>query len=109
EEEAKAKAESESPLMKEAREMLVKWDAGSGVLSDHGGDGCRRKRICVRGDARGQQGCAVFRYVEDHGKNRPVTQKKRKNGQDVKVFESSEDFHVLFYVAGTFCICLKFF
>ena len=28
EEEAKAKAESESPLMKEAREMLVKWEAG---------------------------------------------------------------------------------
>ena len=27
EEEAKAKAESESPLMKEAREMLVKWEA----------------------------------------------------------------------------------
>ena len=34
---------------------------------------------------------------------------KRKNGQDVKVFESSEDFHVLFYVAGTFCFCLKLF
>ena len=28
EEEAKAKAEAESPLMKEAREMLVKWEAG---------------------------------------------------------------------------------
>ena len=28
EEEAKAKAEAESPLMKEAREMLVKWGAG---------------------------------------------------------------------------------
>lgn len=28
EEEAKIKAESESPLMKEAREMLVKWEAG---------------------------------------------------------------------------------
>ncbi|MBP3551669.1 MAG: arginine--tRNA ligase [Bacteroidaceae bacterium] len=27
-EEAKAKAEAESPLMKEAREMLVKWEAG---------------------------------------------------------------------------------
>ena len=27
EEEAKAKAEAESPLMKEAREMLVKWEA----------------------------------------------------------------------------------
>lgn len=28
EEEAKAKAEAESPLMKEARQMLVKWEAG---------------------------------------------------------------------------------
>ena len=28
EEDAKAKAEAESPLMKEAREMLVKWEAG---------------------------------------------------------------------------------
>ena len=28
EEEAKARAEAESPLMKEAREMLVKWEAG---------------------------------------------------------------------------------
>ena len=28
EEESKAKAEAESPLMKEAREMLVKWEAG---------------------------------------------------------------------------------
>ena len=28
EEEAKAKAEAEAPLMKEAREMLVKWEAG---------------------------------------------------------------------------------
>ena len=28
EEEAKAKAEAESPLMKEARELLVKWEAG---------------------------------------------------------------------------------
>ncbi len=28
EEDAKSKAESESPLMKEAREMLVKWEAG---------------------------------------------------------------------------------
>lgn len=28
EDEAKAKAEAASPLMQEAREMLVKWEAG---------------------------------------------------------------------------------
>ena len=34
EEEAKAKAEAESPLMKEAREMLVKWEAGDPEVRD---------------------------------------------------------------------------
>ena len=34
EEEAKAKAEAESPLMKEAREMLVKWEANDPEVRD---------------------------------------------------------------------------
>lgn len=34
EEEAKAKAEAESPLMKEARQMLVKWEAGDPEVRD---------------------------------------------------------------------------
>ena len=48
EEEAKAKAEAESPLMKEARQMLVKWEAGDPevrALWQIGRASCR-ERVC---------------------------------------------------------------